>query len=106
MKKNYDFSNAVKNPYAEQLKDKGVNLFWETRKLTQAREDHLTSFIAAALEVDYSFRHGYESSASTPEEQEEKLFSQIAPILDALLALKGGASADTSLNVRTANGEY
>ena len=37
-----------------------VNLFWETRRLTQAREDHLTCFLAAALECDASFRSGYE----------------------------------------------
>ena len=37
-----------------------MNLFWETRALTQAREDHLTCFIAAALEVDPPFRTGYE----------------------------------------------
>lgn len=33
-----------------------MNLFWETRKLTQAREDHLTCFVAAALETDPAFR--------------------------------------------------
>ena len=38
-----------------------MNLFWETRQLTQAREDHLTCFIAAALEVDAAFRTAYES---------------------------------------------
>jgi len=37
-----------------------MNLFWETRQLTQAREDHLTCFIAAALETDEIFRAGYE----------------------------------------------
>ena len=37
-----------------------MNLFWETRQLMQAREDHLTCFIAAALETDASFRAAYE----------------------------------------------
>jgi hypothetical protein len=37
-----------------------MNLFWETRRLTQAREDHLTCFLAVALEVDSSFRAAYE----------------------------------------------
>ena len=39
-----------------------MNLFWETRQLTQAREDHLTCFLAAALEADAAFRTAYESS--------------------------------------------
>ena len=38
-----------------------MNLFLDTRQLTQAREDHLTCFIAAALEVDADFRRAYES---------------------------------------------
>lgn len=39
-----------------------MNLFWETRKLaSQAREDHLTCFIAAALDVDETFRGAYEA---------------------------------------------
>ncbi len=38
-----------------------MNLFWETTPLTQAREDHLTCFIAAALEADDLFRTAYES---------------------------------------------
>ncbi len=37
-----------------------MNLFWETRRLTQAREDHLTCFLAAALETDIAFRRAYE----------------------------------------------
>lgn len=37
-----------------------MNLFWETRRLTQLREDHLTCFLAVALEVDSSFRAAYE----------------------------------------------
>jgi hypothetical protein len=37
-----------------------MNLFLQTRALTQAREDHLTCFIAAALETDAVFRTGYE----------------------------------------------
>jgi hypothetical protein len=38
-----------------------MNLFLETRHLTQAREDHLTCFVAAALETDSSFRAAYEA---------------------------------------------
>jgi hypothetical protein len=34
----------------------GVNLFWNTRNLTQAREDHLTEFIGGALELSPEFR--------------------------------------------------
>jgi len=37
-----------------------MNLFWETRHLTPAREDHLTCFVAAALEADSRFRTAYE----------------------------------------------
>jgi hypothetical protein len=37
-----------------------MNLFWETRRLTQAREDHLTCFLAAAIETDAAFRRAYE----------------------------------------------
>jgi hypothetical protein len=36
-----------------------MNLFWETRRLTQEREDHLTCFLAAALGTDAAFRHAY-----------------------------------------------
>lgn len=36
-----------------------MDLFWETRRLTQAREDHLTCFLAAALEADEAFRRAY-----------------------------------------------
>ena len=36
-----------------------MNLFWQTRKLTGAKEDHLTEFIAAALEVSPGFRQAY-----------------------------------------------
>jgi hypothetical protein len=36
------------------------NLYWQTRCLTDAREDHLTYFLAAALGCDPTFRHGYE----------------------------------------------
>jgi hypothetical protein len=43
-----------------------VNLFWDTRRLTQAREDHLTCFLAAALEVDDPFRSAYESEVFAP----------------------------------------
>lgn len=42
------------------------NLFWETRRLTQAREDHLTCFLAAALESDASFRSEYEHCVLAP----------------------------------------
>lgn len=37
-----------------------VNLFWDTRRLTQDRENHLTCFLAAALHVDPTFRAHYE----------------------------------------------
>jgi hypothetical protein len=43
-----------------------MDLFWETRNLTQAREDHLTCFVAAALEVDAAFRSAYESRVLAP----------------------------------------
>lgn len=43
-----------------------MNLFWETRKLTQSGEDHLTCFIAAALNVDENFRKAYESVVLKP----------------------------------------
>lgn len=43
-----------------------MNLFLETRKLTQKREDHLTCFIAAALNVDENFRKAYESVVLKP----------------------------------------
>ena len=36
-----------------------MNLFWSTRALTDAREDHLTEFFAAALENSESFRAAY-----------------------------------------------
>ncbi len=36
-----------------------MNLFWSTRSLTAAREDHLTEFFAAALEVSEPFRRAY-----------------------------------------------
>jgi len=36
-----------------------MNLFWSTRALTQEREDHLTEFIAAALELSTPFREAY-----------------------------------------------
>lgn len=28
-----------------------MNLFWSTRSLTQQREDHLTEFLAATLDI-------------------------------------------------------
>jgi hypothetical protein len=43
-----------------------MNLFWETRRLTQEREDHLTSFWAAALETDALFRKSYETHVLQP----------------------------------------
>ena len=43
-----------------------MNLFWETRRLTQAREDHLTCFVAAALEVDPAFCRAYEQRVLSP----------------------------------------
>ena len=36
-----------------------MNLFWSTRALTAAREDHLTEFFAAALTVSEQFRKAY-----------------------------------------------
>lgn len=36
-----------------------MNLFWSTRALTTAREDHLTEFLAAALTLSPSFRQSY-----------------------------------------------
>src|SRR5215203_1509765 len=36
------------------------NLFWQTRSLTQAREDHLTYFLESALECDAAFRECYQ----------------------------------------------
>jgi hypothetical protein len=36
-----------------------MNLFWSTRALTAAREDHLTEFFAAALDVSEFFRAAY-----------------------------------------------
>jgi len=36
-----------------------MNLFWSTRKFTDAREDHLTEFFAAALDVSPSLRESY-----------------------------------------------
>jgi hypothetical protein len=36
-----------------------MNLFWATRRLTEAREDHLTEFFAAALSHAPSFRQAY-----------------------------------------------
>lgn len=43
-----------------------VNLFWETRRLTAAREEHLTAFIAAALNVDAAFRRAYAETLLGP----------------------------------------
>ncbi len=37
------------------------NLFWQTRGLTQLREDHLTYFLASALEHDAAFWEAYQS---------------------------------------------
>lgn len=36
-----------------------MNLFWSTRLLTAAREDHLTEFFAAALDLSDEFRNAY-----------------------------------------------
>ena len=36
-----------------------MNLFWSTRNLTTSREDHLTEFLAAALDVSEPFRRAY-----------------------------------------------
>lgn len=43
-----------------------MNLFWETRKLTKQLEDHLTCFIAAALEADEEFRNAYATRILMP----------------------------------------
>lgn len=43
-----------------------MDLFWETRRLTQLREDHLTCFLAAALEVDLGFRRAYGARVLAP----------------------------------------
>jgi hypothetical protein len=77
-----------------------MNLFWETRNLTQAREDHLTCFIAAALEADVSFRHAYESRVlgslagdSTPQIREVRIqvvFDEQRSRPDMMLMLKDG----------------
>ena len=37
-----------------------INLFWGTRALTKAREDHMTEFFAALLVSDSNFRQKYE----------------------------------------------
>lgn len=42
------------------------NLFWQTRRLTQLREDHLTYFLASALECDAAFREGYQELVLRP----------------------------------------
>jgi hypothetical protein len=36
-----------------------MNLFWSTRALTAAKEDHLTEFFAAALNLSERFRSSY-----------------------------------------------
>jgi hypothetical protein len=41
------------------------NLYWQTRGLTHLREDHLTYFLAAALECDATFRREYKSIVLT-----------------------------------------
>lgn len=43
-----------------------MNLFWSTRALTDAREDHLTEFFAAALDVCPVFRAAYYSLVIAP----------------------------------------
>jgi len=42
------------------------NLFWSTRKLTHNGEDHLTYFIAAAVEADEAFRAAYTACVLAP----------------------------------------
>lgn len=44
---------------ADTRKEVIMNLFWSTRALTQAREDHLTEFFAAALTLNEGFRLAY-----------------------------------------------
>jgi hypothetical protein len=39
-----------------------MNLFLSTRRLTEAKEDHLTEFLASALDVDEGFRRAYAST--------------------------------------------
>lgn len=78
-----------------------VNLFWNTRRLTQMREDHLTCFLAAALEVDADFRSAYEhrvfSSLATGDEIPRIVRVEIQPEFrepncrpDMLLGLSDG----------------
>lgn len=43
-----------------------VHLFWETRRLATACEEHLTAFIAAALNVDAAFRRAYAETLLGP----------------------------------------
>ncbi len=43
-----------------------MNLFFATRRLTQAKEDHLTEFLASALELDEGFRRAYEETVLHP----------------------------------------
>ena len=43
-----------------------MNLFLDTRALTQAREAHRTCFVAAALKTDDEFRAAYEELALAP----------------------------------------
>ncbi|MHB8837720.1 MAG: hypothetical protein ACYC7F_02070, partial [Gemmatimonadaceae bacterium] len=43
-----------------------MNLFLQTRSLTQRAEDHLTCFVAAALETDSQFRAAYGAVILSP----------------------------------------
>lgn len=43
-----------------------MNLFLRTRSLTPNREDHLTEFLAAALDADQAFRGAYERTLLDP----------------------------------------
>lgn len=49
-----------------------MNLFLETQSLTKRKEDHLTCFLAAAIEVDPRFRAAYEESILAPLAQHDR----------------------------------
>ena len=78
-----------------------MNLFWETRALTQSREDHLTCFVAAVLDVDPVFRAGYEAlvlgalaSGGTPPRiasvRTQASFAEQRSVPDMVLTLEDG----------------
>ncbi len=78
-----------------------MNLFLETRSLTDAREDHLTCFVAAALETDALFRTAYAEVVLSPlsltndPPQIERVSTQVAfheqrSVPDMMLTLSDG----------------